>query len=95
MTTSLRAILNAFENKNTALSLGQLSRELDIAPAMLDSMIDYWVRKGRLREAAQTSQCTTCGSVKGCPFILKMPRMYELATMNASSDNEPPCSCCG
>jgi len=88
----LRAVLNAFENE-TALSLNQLSHQLGITPAMLDSMIAYWVRKGRLRESTSTPQCTTCGSARGCPFIMKMPRTYELVTTSEPSDANPPCSC--
>lgn len=95
MTTSLRAVLNAFENKNTTLSLNQLSRELGIGPTTLDSMIAYWVNKGRLREAAQITQCRTCGSAEGCPFIIKMPRRYELVNPPDLPDDPPPCSCCG
>lgn len=93
MATSLRAVLDAFEYKNTAVSLNQLSRELGVTPAILDSMIDYWVRKGRLREAAPTS-CSTCNHARGCPFIMKMPRMIELVRPDDPPPDDPPCACC-
>jgi hypothetical protein len=95
MTTTLRAVLNAFESRATAISLSQLSRELGIAPALLESMLAYWVHKGRLREAAPPTTCNTCGAAKGCPFIMKMPRMYELVTTGEADDSHPPCACCG
>lgn len=95
MTTSLRAVLDAFEDQHTAISLNQLSSELDISPAVLDSMIDYWVRRGRLREAATPATCGACGHAKGCPFIMKMPRLVELVNQDEPPNSSSPCSCCG
>ena len=87
MTTMLRQVLNAFEDSAGPRSLGKLAKELDIAPGMLEGMIDYWVRKGKLREAGSgTATCTTCGKATSCPFIMKLPRSYELAT-----GDTPPC----
>jgi hypothetical protein len=95
MTTQLRAVLDAFEGKHTAVSLNQLSRELGVTPAILDSMIDFWVRKGRLREAATPTTCGSCGHAQSCPFIMKMPRMIELVKPDEPPMDDPPCACCG
>jgi len=94
MTTSLRAVLDAFKDQHAAVSLNRLSRELDISPALLDSMIDYWVRKGRLREAITPATCGVCGHAKGCPFIMKLPRMVELVGPDDPPPDDPPCACC-
>ncbi|MBN1964293.1 MAG: hypothetical protein JW910_06580 [Anaerolineae bacterium] len=84
MTTMLRQVLTAFEQAHAPLSLTELARQLDVTPAMIEGMIRYWVSKGRLRERIdgtcdmETGSCS-CGSGKGgCPYIVLMPRSYEL-----------------
>ena len=52
MTTTLRTVLTAFEQADRPLSLTQLATDLSVPPAMLEGMIDFWVRKGRLRETS-------------------------------------------
>lgn len=94
----LRQVLNAFEQAEEPRSLNDMARDLGITPGMLTGMIDYWVRKGKLRETSLGQEtCNTCGSAEGCPFILRLPRSYELVT----GDNPPglapasvPCKCC-
>jgi len=86
MTTLLREVLAAFETARQPLTLNQLARELDLSPGMLEGMLDYWVRKGRLREVGG-ERCTTCGSAGSCPFVSRMPRCYELVT----GEDPPPC----
>jgi hypothetical protein len=85
MTTLLREVLSAFENTRQPLTLNQLARQLDISPGMLEGMLEYWVRKGRLREVGGES-CTTCGNTGNCPFVPRMPRSYELVT----GEDAPP-----
>ncbi len=94
MPTTLRQVLQAFEEARAPRTLSQLARELDLPPGMLEGMIDHWVRKGRLRETGSGPACTTCGRSAGCPFIAKMPRSFELVT--GDEDAPPPlCGCCG
>lgn len=94
MTTTLRAVLQAFERAETPLSLGQLAAELSVAPGLLEGMIDFWVRKGRLRETgAEASACGSCGQKSACPLVIRMPRRFELATGDAPSP-APPCAAC-
>lgn len=94
MTTTLRTVLSAFEDARAPLSLRELAAQLDVAPGMLEGMLAHWVRKGKLREVSSASQCGSCGGANGCPFMLHMPRAYELV-----GDNEPPnspsCTLCG
>ncbi len=75
---TLRQVLNHFEHQSGTVSLTALAREFEIEPPMLQAMIDYWVRKGRLREVGSLN-CSTCGCSHGCPFVVALPRMYELA----------------
>lgn len=91
MTTTLRAVLTAFENAQSPLSLNELAAQLQITPGLLDGMLTHWVRKGKLREVSSAHQCGSCGGAEGCPFMMHMPRTYELAT----GDEQPPvCGTC-
>jgi hypothetical protein len=81
MASVLKQVLDHFEDRAGAVSLAQMARELDIEPATLQGMIDYWVRRGRLRASGGAVQaCSACGIRSGCAFVGKMPRFYELAT---------------
>jgi len=58
-------------------------------------MIEFWVRKGRLREVTG-DMCTACGHAQGCPFVMQMPRSFVLATGDSPPPEvELPCGCCG
>lgn len=90
--TVLRQVLQTFENANRALSLAQMARDLQVEPAILDDMIAYWVRKGRLREVAALG-CDSCGLKSACCApIVRLPRRYELA---ADDTSVKPLCCCG
>lgn len=77
MTTTLRQVLEQFERSDGVVSLPQMARTLGIERAMLQNMIDFWVRKGKLREVGAPA-CTTCGGASECPFMMALPRCYEL-----------------
>lgn len=94
MTTTLRQVLDHFERQSGALSLPQMARELGIERATLQNMIDYWVRKGKLREVSVPT-CTTCGSAPGCPFVVALPRRYELTAAQADEPASCPTATCG
>lgn len=97
MTSKLRAVLNAFEDTSYSLSINELAMRLDVTPGMLEGMIAHWIRKGKIRETSNASQCTACGGADGCPFMLHMPRTYELVTddMVELSPVRPGCGCGG
>ena len=84
MTTALRRVLEAIEAADGAIRFDQLSRELDIDAGMLDGMLQHWVRKGRIREVVDTdpdtANCDHCGVKGRCPFVMQMPRRYELVS---------------
>ncbi len=94
MTTTLRQVLDHFEQQSGAVSLPQMARDLGIERATLENMIEYWVRKGRLREVSAPA-CDTCGSAQGCPFIMTLPRCYELAVVAAPTANSCGCNSSG
>jgi hypothetical protein len=81
MTTStLRQVLTIFEQADGALSMAHIARELGISTAQLEGMLQYWVRKGRIREVVDSpSGCSSCGVKGECPFVMALPRSYELA----------------
>jgi hypothetical protein len=85
MTTTLRQILRHFEEINTPISLNQMATDLNLTHGVLEGMLIYWVRKGKLREITEChdENCpsTTCGGPHGCPFVPNhIPRRFELAT---------------
>lgn len=95
MTTTLRMVLSAFENARESRSLAEMARELNIPPATLESMIAYWVRKGRLRELGGTPPACGACHTQGCPLMTALPRRYELATGEIPpTELRPPCRPC-
>ena len=78
-TTSLRQVLDYFETSREGISLDTLTRELDLSRGQVESMVNFWVRKGRLRSSAASSDgCASCGSSERCAFNMGMPASYEL-----------------
>ena len=53
--TMLRQVLQHFEQRSGAISLMQMARDLGVERAVLQDMLDYWVRKGRLREVQSSA----------------------------------------
>jgi hypothetical protein len=96
MASTLREVLRAFETAQGPLSLSDIARDLDITPGMLDGMIDYWVRKGKIRPAAGGPACATCSSCSHskscCTYSPTMPRSYLLVTDDPVEVGS--CSCC-
>ncbi len=76
MATTLRRVLEYVEDQAGAVSLAQMARELGVPRPLLQEMIDYWVRRGRLREAGAAS-CGTCGSASLCPAAAFVLKRYE------------------
>jgi len=82
----LREVLQAFKDTSQPLSLSQLAQRLDVDRALVEEMIGYWVRKGKLKDTSTSidSTCTSggcsrCGVVEqGCPYVIEMPRRFEL-----------------
>jgi hypothetical protein len=78
--SKLTQVLRLFEGSKDSLSVASIAQDLDVSIERVESMIQYWVRKGRIREAGLSDKCGTCGSSGHCPFVIRLPRSYELAT---------------
>lgn len=79
--SKLRQVLTIFEAAREPLSLSQIAHSLDISVPQLEGMIQHWVRKGKIRQTAALTECGSCSHGNGdCPFVMEMPRQYELAT---------------
>lgn len=96
----LRKVLEAVEASEGGTDLRTLSRELGIDPGVLEGMILFWVRKGRLvdsssaaSEHTETNICARCSAVgcagaETCPFIVSAPRTVTVAS-SPSARSEP------
>lgn len=78
--SKLRQVLQVFEEAEGPLSLSQVAYDLDLPPDRLEAMIDHWMRRGKIRSGSALSNCGTCGDQDGCPFVVDLPRSYELVT---------------
>ncbi|MAT98421.1 MAG: hypothetical protein CL608_14855 [Anaerolineaceae bacterium] len=78
--STLRQVLTIFETAAAPLSLPKIARELDVSPERLEGMIQHWVRRGKIRESSALTECGSCGHGSACPFVLALPRTYELIT---------------
>ena len=81
----LKLVLQSIESSKGPVHVAELSQRLGIERSALVGMIDYWVRKGRLYDsdgaacAPSTGHCSTsCTGAANCPFVAKMPKMYEI-----------------
>ena len=79
-------VLQALEHAPGPISLEQLSKQLGVERAVLEDMISFWVRKGRLRDssmmgkhACPTGGCHGCSPhEEGCIFDQAGPRTITL-----------------
>ncbi len=72
--TSLREVLAVFESSPAPLSVEAAARQLSVERGILESMVEFWVRKGKLRPV----NCATCGLNGSCPLLARIPLMYEV-----------------
>ena len=77
-TSKLSNLLTKIEESSGAFSIQALARELDLTPERVESMLEYWVRKGKIKNSASQAECGSCSAFSECPFILEMPKTYEL-----------------
>ncbi len=78
----LREVLAAFE-QGGSMSLAEMSRRHDVDPSVLEDMIQFWVRKGRLRDACNAGGCGSCHQSGSCSAVstsTNQPHRYELVT---------------
>ena len=76
--SKLGQLLDYFAGSPGGLSLPELSREMGISLGQIEGMVEFWVRKGRIRISPEEVDCGTCGKDLNCPFVMDGPRYYEL-----------------
>lgn len=87
----LTQLLAELEAARGPVNINELSQKLGIERSALAGMIDFWVRKGRLRhndpvaaEAAEmcaSGSCScscSCPGPTDCPYVVKLPLTYSL-----------------
>lgn len=94
-TSTLGKLLSLFESSPGALSVGSLARELDISPCRVEEMMEFWIRKGRIKASSNLIECGTCSVQGDCPFVLEMPRTYELISDRENLPDQIPINSCG
>ena len=85
----LQKVLQEVKSVQGPINLNDLAHKLDIDRSALEGMIQFWVRKGRLKndqlepepthEMCSSASCSSsCSGPKDCPFVMTMPRTYSL-----------------
>jgi DNA-binding transcriptional regulator LsrR (DeoR family) len=83
----LRKVLTYFEHTWQGSSLNTIAKEMKISPDQVQSLLEFWVRKGVIRvEASETPDCTSCGKTNHCPYVINLPRSFELARKEENED---------
>ncbi len=82
----LHQVLAEIEAADGPLTVNELSRRLGVDASALAPMIEFWVRKGRLRDedtaVAEEAACAagacgaTCAGTNNCVYVARMPRSY-------------------
>lgn len=83
--STLKQVLEVFKDTSQPLTMNQIARQLSLEPPVLEDMIAFWVRKGRLRDVSACDDTCNCGTAcsscsfgaTGCPFVVQMPKRYE------------------
>ncbi len=85
----LQQILLELEATQGPVSLSDLARNLGVEQSALKGMIEFWVRKGRLKDDAQEAKaihslCSgaicggDCPTSQKCHIVTKGPRTFSL-----------------
>lgn len=96
----LRELLRLVETAEGPISLADLGRQLGVDVAVLDGMLQYWVRKGRLIMDGQSGGvacagggamggCGSCSGMASCPFVARLPVTYRANTIPLTAVSGP------
>jgi hypothetical protein len=77
--SQLKRLINLFEEQDTTLSLGYIAYHLEITPEKAESMLQYWISRGRIVEMSESADCGSCGVNGSCPFVYQLPTSFRLA----------------
>jgi Mn-dependent DtxR family transcriptional regulator len=73
----LTALIKLLENKESGLSLSEISRELKAQPSAVMSMIEMLVQKGKLIEIGPDGKyCAACGLESDCNLLKTHGKRY-------------------
>jgi hypothetical protein len=90
--STLRQVLAAFERADAPLPLTQIAHDLGLPLERLEGMVQYWVRRGRLRESGATAAPPSCARYGSCPYVLRLPRILELVPRGEPESPVEPAS---
>jgi len=76
--TKLKEVLAAFENSTCPMTAPRLAQELHLSENMVEEMIAFWIRKGKLRKVETTLVCSSCHSASTCALLVNLPAVYEV-----------------
>ncbi len=85
----LRQVLREIEAAQGLINLNDLSHKLGIDRSALEGVIQFWVRKGRLKDDERENEQVlaacgggscggSCPGPRGCPYAPNMPRTFTL-----------------
>ena len=93
----LYQLLHEIKSARGTITFHQLAAQLQVEESALHGMIDFWVRKGRLRgDEVQPADalpvcvgagCSRCPGAAQCPFVMKMPVSVSLETPQMDTDS--------
>jgi Mn-dependent DtxR family transcriptional regulator len=77
----LTQLIHLLENKESGLSLSEISRALNAQPSAVMSMIETLVQKGKLIEIGPDGKyCTSCGLESDCNLLKAYGKRYAVAS---------------
>jgi len=77
----LTQLLMILENKESGLSLSEISRAMNAPPSAIISMIEMLVKKGKLMEVGPDGKfCATCGSESDCNLLKARGKRYVVTS---------------
>ena len=82
----LQKVLDELQASRGTAQLNELAVRLNVEPSALEGMLAFWASKGRIAPVViegGTASCAApcagaCPGAAECPFVAKMPKMYEV-----------------
>ena len=78
-------VMRELQAAHGTLRLEDLAARVNVEPSALKGMLEFWVRKGRMRtgdgDAMDAAACAggqACPGATECMFVARMPAMYSV-----------------
>jgi len=80
-------VMRELQAAQCTLRLEDLAARVNVEPSALKGMLEFWVRKGRMRtgdgDAMDAAACAgacgqACPGATECMFVARMPAMYSV-----------------